>query len=264
MRNLAEDIINSFDDRSNGLAKLKDTVRKTMEDEQNELKELHNTRMAASEELHEDLAKSATDRKAAVDKELKDSQNELEEFHNTRMAASEELHKDLAKSVADRKAVVDTESKEFQKFMTNMSKKMQADFARDKAKLVKDVAAIKHDANSMLRVFDKELEGVRTDIAGGHDEWLKLAATMQARRGGTTAKVEMPKSAKPQKAGGTDSDFATPGEKVLEFLAKHPKGTKMTQMEQKFGLARIQMAKVVKDLMDEKKVEKRALLYFAV
>lgn len=241
MRSLAEDIINSFDDRTNGIAQLKETVRNNLGDEQNELKELHNTRMADSEKLHEhlgkseaDLAKGEADRKTAVG-------NELEELHSTRMAASEKLHEHIAKSAADRKA----------------------DFAGCKAMLVEDVSGIKHDTHSMLRAFDKELKDVRTELAGGHDEWQKLTATMQAKRGGTTAKVHMPKSAKPQKAGSTGSDFATLGEKLLEFLAKHPKGAKMTQLEQKFGLARIQMAKVIKALMDENRVEKRDLFYFA-
>jgi hypothetical protein len=38
----------------------------------------------------------------------------------------------------------------------------------------------------------------------------------------------------------------------------------MTELEKEFGVARIQMARVIRNLMDENKVEKRNLLYFAV
>ncbi len=53
-------------------------------------------------------------------------------------------------------------------------------------------------------------------------------------------------------------------DRVLKYLASHPGGTRMTDLGQEFGLARIQMARVLRDLMDKKKVEKREFFYFVV
>ena len=53
-------------------------------------------------------------------------------------------------------------------------------------------------------------------------------------------------------------------DRVLAYLADHPYGTKLTELEAEFGVARIQMAKVIRGLVDDNKVEKRDLLYFAI
>ena len=54
------------------------------------------------------------------------------------------------------------------------------------------------------------------------------------------------------------------GDRVLAYLANHPNGTTLKELEDEFGLARIQIAKAVRALMDDKKVEKREQLYFAI
>jgi len=51
---------------------------------------------------------------------------------------------------------------------------------------------------------------------------------------------------------------------VFEYLADHPDGARLTEMEREFGIARIQIAKVLHGLIDDNKVEKRDLLYFAI
>ncbi len=42
--------------------------------------------------------------------------------------------------------------------------------------------------------------------------------------------------------------------RVFAYLADHPDGTKLTELEEEYGLARIQIAKVIRDLMDDNKV----------
>ena len=66
-----------------------------------------------------------------------------------------------------------------------MSKKL-------KSELAKSAADLKRDVGTMLKGFDAELKKVRTDIAGGHDEWQKLGATMHAKRKGPKAKEAAP------------------------------------------------------------------------
>ena len=52
--------------------------------------------------------------------------------------------------------------------------------------------------------------------------------------------------------------------RVLAHLANHPDGAKLTEMEEEFGIARIQMARTIRVLIDDSKVEKRGLFYFAI
>jgi len=80
---------------------------------------------------------------------------------------------------------------------------------------------------------------------------------MQSKRGGVGIKVKpLIEEITPE--------TTTLRNRVFEYLANHPDGTKMTELEQEFSVARIQMAKLLKDLADENKVAKRNSLYFAI
>lgn len=43
-----------------------------------------------------------------------------------------------------------------------------------------------------------------------------------------------------------------------------PMGVRLVELEEEFGLARIRIVRVLRELMDDIKVEKRDLLYFAI
>jgi predicted DNA-binding transcriptional regulator len=51
---------------------------------------------------------------------------------------------------------------------------------------------------------------------------------------------------------------------IFEYLAEHPDGARLTDMEREFGMARIQIATALRGLIDDNKVEKRDLVYFAI
>ena len=53
-------------------------------------------------------------------------------------------------------------------------------------------------------------------------------------------------------------------DRVFTYLANHPDGTKLTELEEEFSLSRIQVVKVLHTLMDAHKIEKRDQLYFAI
>ncbi len=53
-------------------------------------------------------------------------------------------------------------------------------------------------------------------------------------------------------------------DRVFAYLADYPDGTKLAELEAEFGVSRIEMARVVRALMDDNKTEKRELLYFAL
>lgn len=47
---------------------------------------------------------------------------------------------------------------------------------------------------------------------------------------------------------------------MFEYLADHPDGTRMVELGREFGVAHIQMAGILKNLMGDNKVEERDLL----
>jgi len=53
-------------------------------------------------------------------------------------------------------------------------------------------------------------------------------------------------------------------DRVFTYLASHPDGTGLTELEEEFGLSRIQVVKVLHTLADAQKIEKRDQLYFAI
>lgn len=59
-------------------------------------------------------------------------------------------------------------------------------------------------------------------------------------------------------------EFSSLRSRAFEYLAGRPDGTRLTELEQAIVISRIQMARIVRSLMDEGKAEKRGQLYFAV
>ena len=59
-------------------------------------------------------------------------------------------------------------------------------------------------------------------------------------------------------------EFADFRDQIFKYLANHPDGTRMPELEEEFGVACIQIVRVLKNLMDKNKVERQNLLYFAI
>ena len=134
-------------------------------------------------------------------------------------------------------------------------KESEAERKRTEAK---DIAQRRSDVSTMLK-------GFREEQAGARDEWQKMTATMQSKRGGVAVAVKPPiEEIAEEEAVEITPEAAALRDQIFEYLANRPDGTKLVELAEEFGVARIQMAKVVRNLMDENKVEKRDLLYFAV
>jgi alpha-D-ribose 1-methylphosphonate 5-triphosphate synthase subunit PhnG len=245
MRSLGEEIVRSYEDRISGVARVKEAeaerkrtgakeIAQRRSDVGAMLKGFDDAHAAMSNELKADLAKVAP---ALRESEAKRKRTE-------------------AKEIAQRRSDVGTMLKGFDDAHAAMSNELKADLAKVAPALreseakrkrteAKEIAQRKLDVSTMLKEFDEEQAGAR-------DEWYKLTATMQAKRGGVAVEAKPPETVAALRA------------QVFEYLANHPDGTKLVELAEEFGVARIQMAKVVRNLMDENKIEKRALLYFAV
>ena len=244
MRSLAEEIVGSYADRVAAIAELRETMKM-------DLKGFHDSRTAMAKELRADLSKV----RPALAEDDRQRQSEAREFMG-----------ELARVIAEGKAAVKTLLKELDNAHQAMSTQLRADLARGeeerlrearalKQELVRGVAEIKSAVSAQL----KELADIQ---AGARDEWQTLTSTMQAQRVG--AAVEMGPAEAVAAPAEIAPEIADIRDRVFEYLANHPDGTRLVELEQEFGLARIQIAKVVRSLMDENKVEKRELLYFAI
>jgi len=58
-------------------------------------------------------------------------------------------------------------------------------------------------------------------------------------------------------------EAASVGQRLLVYLTSHPGGARLSELEQAFGLDRFRMIRATRELIDEGKVEKRGVLYFA-
>lgn len=175
----------------------------------------------------------------------------------------------------------------------------QAETARkqDEAQRAQDrdrvVAQRKSDVSDQLN----ELHNTQ---AGARDSWQNMAATMRQRRTGAVAEapvvveeeapavveeeapVAVAEAAPPvvedatgpevaeeeaverAEVGDVTDEFTALSDQVFEHLASHPDGTRLTELEAEFGMKRFQAGRVVRHLMDDGKVEKQDLLYFAI
>ena len=285
MRSLAEDIVGSYADRVAGIAQLRETVKL-------DLKGFQDSRTAMAKELRADLAKIVNDMKSAVSAQLKEldathaamsremraelnkGRQTLAEDEGKRQSEAREFIGELCQAVAEGKAAVKTLLAEFDSTHKAMSGEMKATLARGRQILAKEEKERQGQARQFMgelgRKVTEEKTATRARLkefaeiqAGARDEWQTLTATMQAQRVGVAVEV------KPEEAVAAPVEAKTPEttdlrDRVFEYLANRPDGTKMTELEQEFGVARIQMAKQLRSLMDENKVEKRELLYFAI
>ena len=106
MRSLGENIISSFELRINGIAGIKETVTTDLEETQNFLKQLQNSKESMAEKLHADLDQHTADLKESVASEMKG-------FEDSRTDMAEKLQDKLSKVRPQLKHSVDALLKGF-------------------------------------------------------------------------------------------------------------------------------------------------------
>ena len=189
----------------------------------------------------EDLLRAHESRMTAT-AELRESvKKDLKQFHDSRIAMSQKLHADLGEVCSAVKKDGEKRRSEAREFMGELTKALAEGKATIRARL-------------------KEYADMRRSF---RDEWQRVTTMKRAKRGGQTVTVA-PSPPAAEKTAELTPEPANLNDRACEYLAKHPDGTKMTELEQEFGLTRFQMTRVLKNLMDEDKVEKRELLYFTI
>ncbi|MBI4298077.1 MAG: hypothetical protein HY676_06070 [Chloroflexi bacterium] len=111
---------------------------------------------------------------------------------------------------------------------------------------------LQSEVGATLQAFGREQKTVRQDIAGARNEWRKLSVAAHSSKG------------RPAHQGTASSHgMVDLGDRAFQYLTDRPKGTKMAELEKALGIPRIQMARVLKSLVEANKVKKQDLLYFA-
>lgn len=114
----------------------------------------------------------------------------------------------------------------------------------------------------MLKDFAKEGNERRSEVAAIHEMvWGKKTP---AKKVAAPVVAELARKAPPAAPVAEQAPAGELRDKVFAYLANHPDGTRLTELEGEFGVARIQTARIVRELMDGNKVEKRDLLYFTI
>jgi len=286
MQSLAEEIVRSYEDRISGIVELRKIVKA-------DLKEFQDSRAVMARDLRADLAQSVAARKAAVSSQLKELdaahasmsrelkadlakvRPALEEEDRKRQSEAREFRGELGRAVAQGKTAVKAQLEEFDRTHASMSRELKADLAKVRPALEEEDRKRQSEAREFRGELGRAVAQGKTAIqallkdfgevqAGVRDEWQKMTATMQSKRGGVAGAAKPPIEEIAKGAASITPEIAALREKVFEYLANHPDGTKLVELAEEFGVARIQVAKVVRSLIDENKIEKRDLLYFAV
>jgi hypothetical protein len=260
MKGLAEEIVGTYADRMATIGELRETVKLNLLESQRHLQDLRNSRIAMGKEMRADLAKDSANRQHEVGNMLYGFGQALAVMGKETRIMGKEMRADLAEDSANRKQEVASMLDGFGQALAVMGKETRTMGKEMRADLAEDSANRKQEVASMLRNFSVELMEIRSELAGGRDEWHKMTATLQSKRRGVAVTVKPPA----KKAVGKAPEAATLRNQVFQYLANHPDGTKLVELEKEFGLARVKITSVLKNLMDEGEVKKRDLRYFAI
>jgi len=253
MKNLAEDIAASYDVRVKAFGQLITDTHEALDRFSKEHEEM-------AEALKADLARGESERFKGFKALLKSIQ---------------QRQKEREREVADL-------LKRFQKEQKEMAAALEDALARGESVRKEDFQKMLKDIQSRQKEREREaddlLKGFREEQERMASEWQKLTATMEGKRSGRirvpkvevreeeVAVEEVPEEEAVARAEAIEvtPEVAELQRRVFEYLADHPDGTRMVVLEREFGIARIQMARILKNLISDNKVEKRNLLYFAI
>ncbi|MFH0866848.1 MAG: hypothetical protein V1904_11685, partial [Bacteroidota bacterium] len=235
---------------------------------------------------------------------FKNTNDILEKFEKEHMEMSDELRAELGKNLTERVEYTRTLLKGFQKKISEISKenqktaqKLRKDLANGEVERLSDYNGIMKGIHVAIKEIRKEVKDIQKATAGMLDdlsqnrdqasaEWNKMQDAMaQIRKTGvvTQPKQEVRKAEKKEVKIETlvEAEKEIPvavqpkvepkpvipmtlEEKVLNYINKHPKGVKISEMEVPLGENRMKLGFVAKKLLDEGKVQKVENIYFSL
>jgi len=176
---------------------------------------------------------------------------------------------------------------EFKETHQEMSNRLKTDLTRftgeltggEKGRLEQAKGDLKQRQAEMrgrMATVSELLGGLKAEREKATKAWQELANIMQGKGGMAQPRAKAAPGAPPaakmtgedivSRAGPleTTGEASTQREQVFAYLSDHPNGARMTELETEFNVPRIQMARILGSLIDEDKVEKRDMVYFAL
>ena len=244
------------------------------------------------------LMKSINEEINSINEEVqnifKNTNEMLDMFEKEHMDMSAELRAELGRNLAERVEYTRTLLNGFQKRLSEISRenqkmaqKLRKDLTRGETERLGDYNSIMKGIHVSIKGIRKEVRDIQTATGGmigdltkdrgqATAEWNKMQdAIDQIRKTGTVKPVkEAPKKAEKKDAvkeaplaekpapAPAQEEPKTLEQKVLDFIAKHPKGVKVSEMEEALGETRMKLGYIAKVLLDEGKVQKIENIYF--
>lgn len=202
------------------------------------LRQMRNDIQATLADAKADLASAEAEREQHAASDLRLRQAELKDMTGRVRASLEEARSNLAGAQADRQ----------QRAAGDL--RLRRTTAKERVATIADL-------------LDK-CRAARQDAARA---WQGLANVMLAKNETPLTKKAADQSVI-ESADGAKSQGGTMGKSSLRdslfaYLAERPEGTRMVKLEKDFDMPRILVARVLKELVDNGKVEKQDKLYFA-
>ncbi len=297
MKELAEDILTSCQERAGKLTELKEETRVLRQEATGMVKDFSTSRHEASRQLRRQLAQSNTERTKQVRESQDDARNLIKGLRASRDASGAQLRKVLAQR---REHLVQSEKKrqqevrdsldDFRNSRCDTSAQLRSDLAMSRsnmksevkdmlagaealisgcqssrrtmgARLRNNLATNRDERRAEVRVmrdgFGKVQAEVRADLKEASDAWRGMDSAIHAKKSGGKTSPEV----QVKRAGETAPDLK---EKLLSIINQHAGGITLSEAAETLGLARIVLGKAVKTLQEQGKVRREEKLYFPV
>lgn len=263
-----------------------------MEDEKTRMMEFD----AMMNEINADI-KSINEEVAEI---LKNTNEMLDNFEKEHQEMSAELRAELSKNLGERVEYTRTLLHGFQKRLAEISKEnhlmasnLRKDLNKGEVNRLGNYAGMMKGIHTSIKEIQKDVKGIQKSTAGmigdlskdramAADEWNKMQdAIAQIRTTGVVSKpkaaaikvekkevkAEVKQEAKPvvvaePVVAAIPEEPKTLEQRVYDYINQHPKGVKISEMEEPLGETRMKLGFTAKVLLDEGKVQKIENIYF--
>jgi hypothetical protein len=226
----------------------------------------------------------------------------IERFDKEHREMSAELRADLSKNLTQRVEYTRNLLGSFQKRLAEISRenqdiarKLRKDLANGETTRLNEYKGLMKAIHLSIKGIQKEVKDIRkstagmigdlsTDRAQATAEWIRMQDAMAKIRGTKTGKNPVKQTVKSEKkevkpviqqepetkfitkeepvSTPVSNEPVTLEQKVLNYINQHPKGLKISEMEEPLGETRMKLGYTAKVLLDEGKVQKIDNVYF--
>jgi len=254
MKNINEDIKNINEEVSSIFKNTNDMLAK-----------FESEHLEMSVELSTELGKNLAERVEYTRSLLDGFQKRLREIGNENQKMAKELRKDLATGEAERLNDYKEIMKGIHLSISGIRKEVK-DIQKEMAKMLGELSNERVLASEEWNKMEVTMAQIRkTGIAKPSKEATKKVEKKIEVKAETVAEIakEVPMKEEPI-VNAAHEESKTLDKRILDYINKHPKGVKISEMEEPLGETRMKLGFIAKTLLDEGKVQKMDNIYFPI